>query len=44
MRLRAAFDALSFTRRKEYAVAVEGAKKPETRRARIEKAVAELTP
>src|SRR3954469_15206498 len=41
--VRAAFDALSFTRRKEYAVAVEGAKKPETRRARIEKAVAELS-
>jgi predicted RNA-binding protein with TRAM domain len=40
--VRAAFDALSFTRRKEYVVAVEGAKKPETRRARIERAVAEL--
>ena len=39
---RAAFDALSFTRRKEYVVGVEGAKKPETRRARIERAVAEL--
>ena len=41
--VRAAFDALSFTRRKEYVVAVEGAKKPETRRARIERAVAELS-
>jgi hypothetical protein len=41
--VRAAFDALSYTRRKEYAVAVEGAKKPETRRARIERAVAELS-
>ena len=40
---RAAFDALSFTRRKEYVVAVEGAKKPETRRARIERAVAEVS-
>jgi hypothetical protein len=41
--VRGAFDALSFTRRKEYVVAVEGAKKPETRRARIERAVAELS-
>jgi hypothetical protein len=41
--VRPAFDALSFTRRKEYVVGVEGAKKPETRRARIEKAVAELS-
>jgi hypothetical protein len=41
--VRAAFDALSYTRRKEYAVAVEGARQPETRRARIEKAVAELS-
>jgi hypothetical protein len=41
--VRATFDGLSFTRRKEYVVAVEGAKKPETRRARIERAVAELT-
>jgi hypothetical protein len=40
--VRAAFDGLSFTRRKEYVVGVEGAKKPETRRARIERAVAEL--
>jgi hypothetical protein len=42
--VRAAFDALSFTRRKEYVVAVEGAKRPETRRARIERAVTELSP
>jgi len=41
--VRPAFDALSFTKRKEYVVAVEGAKKPETRRARIERAVAELS-
>jgi hypothetical protein len=41
--VRAAFDALSFTRRKEYVVAVEGAKKPGTRRARIDRAVAELS-
>lgn len=40
---RAAFDALSFTRRKEYVVGVEAAKKPETRRARIERAVSELS-
>lgn len=41
--VRAAFDELSFTRRKEYVVALEGAKKPETRRARIERAVSELS-
>jgi Bacteriocin-protection, YdeI or OmpD-Associated/Domain of unknown function (DUF1905) len=41
--VRAAFDGLSFTRRKEYALAVEGAKKPETRRARIDRAVADLS-
>jgi hypothetical protein len=41
--VRAAFDSLSFTRRKEFVVGVEGAKKPETRRARIERAVAELS-
>jgi hypothetical protein len=40
---RAAFDSLSFTRRKEYVVAVEGAKKPGTRQARIERAVEELS-
>jgi hypothetical protein len=42
--VRASFDALSFTRRKELVVAVEGAKKPETRRSRIERAVAEVSP
>ena len=41
--VRAAFDSLSFTRRKEIVVGVEGAKKPETRRARIERAVTELS-
>jgi Domain of unknown function (DUF1905)/Bacteriocin-protection, YdeI or OmpD-Associated len=41
--VRAAFDTLSFTRRKEFVVGVEGAKKPETRRARIERAVAEVS-
>jgi hypothetical protein len=41
--VRAPFDGLSFTRRQEYVVKVEGAKKPETRRARIERAVTELT-
>jgi hypothetical protein len=37
---RAAFDALSFTYRKEYVRAIEEAKAPETRARRIEKAVA----
>ena len=40
---RAAWDKLSYTSRKEYAVAVESAKKPETRARRIEKAMAELS-
>ncbi|HEX8096661.1 MAG TPA: YdeI/OmpD-associated family protein [Pyrinomonadaceae bacterium] len=40
---RAAWDELSYTHKKEYAQAVEGAKKPETRQRRVEKAVAELT-
>lgn len=40
---RKAFDALSFTRRKEAVVQVEGAKKPETRERRIEKIVADLS-
>ncbi|HUJ27427.1 MAG TPA: YdeI/OmpD-associated family protein [Myxococcales bacterium] len=35
----AAFDAMSFTHRKEYARWVEEAKKPETRARRVEKAV-----
>ena len=38
-----AFDALSFTRRKEAVVAVESAKKQETRERRIEKVVADLS-
>ncbi|MCA1592721.1 MAG: YdeI/OmpD-associated family protein [Acidobacteria bacterium] len=38
----AAWDKLSYTHRKEYAQAVEAAKKPETRQRRIEKAVAHL--
>ena len=41
-KLRPAFDALSFTRRKEHAAAVTGAKRPETRTARIAKVVAAL--
>jgi hypothetical protein len=39
---RPAFDALSFTRRKEHVEAVTGAKHPETRLARIAKVVASL--
>lgn len=39
---RAAFDSLSYTRRKEIALAIETAKKEETRRRRIDKAIAEL--
>lgn len=39
---RAAFDSLSYTRRREHVLAVEGAKKPETRQRRIEKALAAL--
>ena len=38
--LRAPFDALSYTHRKEHVRAVEEAKKPETRRRRIEKVIA----
>jgi hypothetical protein len=38
--LRAAFDALAFTHRKEHVRAIEEAKAPETRTRRIEKAVA----
>jgi len=38
-----AFDALSFTRRKEAVVAVESAKKQETRERRIEKVVTDLS-
>ena len=40
--VRPAFDALSFTLRKEHVRAVEEAKKPETRQRRIEKTVASL--
>ncbi|HYP29712.1 MAG TPA: YdeI/OmpD-associated family protein [Blastocatellia bacterium] len=40
---RAAWDKLSHTNRKEYAYAVESAKKPETRARRIEKVMAELS-
>ena len=39
---RPTFDALSFTRRKEHVEAVTGAKRPETRVARIAKVVASL--
>jgi hypothetical protein len=41
-RLRPAFDALSFTGRKEHVAAVTEAKRPETRVARIEKVVKAL--
>ena len=41
---RAAFDALSYTARRERALAVESAKQAETRERRISKIVAELTP
>ncbi|MGW4355014.1 YdeI/OmpD-associated family protein [Nocardia sp. NPDC004582] len=40
---RAAFDALSYTRRREHVTAVTGAKKTETRTRRIEKIVESLT-
>ena len=41
-KLRPAFDALSFTRRKEHVEGVTGAKRPETRTARIAKVVTSL--
>lgn len=41
-RLRPAFDALSFTRRKEHVASVTEAKRPETRVARIEKVLTML--
>ena len=41
-KLRPAFDALSFTRRREHVEAVTGAKRPETRSARIAKVVTSL--
>jgi hypothetical protein len=40
--LRAAWDALSFSHRREHVDAIEGAKKPETRARRIEKTLAML--
>ncbi|MFH9726359.1 YdeI/OmpD-associated family protein [Streptomyces sp. NPDC017254] len=39
---RAAYDTLSHSRKREHVRAVESAKKPETRRRRIEKAIATL--
>ena len=41
-KLRPAFDALSFTRRKEHVAAVTDAERPETRVARIERVVKSL--
>ncbi len=41
--IRAAFDALSYSRRKEYARAVADAKRPETRERRIAAALQDLT-
>jgi hypothetical protein len=38
-RLRAAFDALSFSHRREYVTWIEEAKKPETRRRRVDETV-----
>lgn len=38
----AAWDKLSYTHRREYAEAVEGAKRPETRERRIEKTISQL--
>ena len=40
---RAAWEKLSYTHQKEYAKAIEGAKKPETRERRIERALTELS-
>ena len=42
-KLTKAWDALSFTRRKELATGVAGAKRPETRAKRVEQAIAELS-
>ncbi len=39
---KAAFEALSFSRKNAYVVSIEGAKTPETRQRRIDKAIAEL--
>ncbi len=41
--LEARFERLSYTARKEYAAAVAGAKKPETRERRIERIIEELS-
>jgi hypothetical protein len=41
---RAAFDALSTSRRKGHVLSVEGARTPETRERRVAKVVAELAP
>ena len=40
--VRAVFDALAYTHRKEHVRAIEDAKKPETRQRRIEAAIAKL--
>lgn len=39
---RAAWDKLSYTHRREYAELIEGAKRPETRARRVEKAISQL--
>ena len=39
---RAAWDELSYTHRREYAELIEGAKRPETRARRVEKAISQL--
>ncbi|NUT02412.1 MAG: DUF1905 domain-containing protein [Hamadaea sp.] len=39
---RAAYDGLAYTHKREHVLAIEGAKKPETRARRIEKALAML--
>ncbi|MEU6981290.1 MULTISPECIES: YdeI/OmpD-associated family protein [unclassified Streptomyces] len=39
---RAAYDKLAYSRKREHVHAIEGAKKPETCRRRIEKAIATL--
>ena len=39
---RAAYDALSYSRRRQHVLAVDGDKKPETRRRRIDAVLAEL--
>jgi uncharacterized protein YdeI (YjbR/CyaY-like superfamily) len=40
--VRAAYDRLAYSHRREHVLAIESAKKPETRARRIEKAVAVL--